>query len=340
MTWLNPDWFLWLLLIPFGALIYILRSLQREKNLSLWFDRQKFFLTGRRSLWIRHLKTALAFSALTLFILALARPQTEGEKTKKESAGIQIVLAVDVSRSMTAEDIYPNRLEFLKKELSRFLNMSGGDQAALAAFSGSALLISPFTTDLSLINVYLDDLSPDFLSAQGTDFNKLFKVINRIFKNVSENTKKRIVRAAIIASDGEDHASGWKSGIKLLKDQGVRVFTLSVGTKEGGVIPLKNAKGEVVEYKKDSSGKVVISRLKSKSLKQIASKARGGYYHLSYSGRAIEKLRKDLDRLKKTVFETGEFYTKKELFQWFLAVGLILALLELLLIEWRQTNKT
>ena len=339
MTWLHPEWFFWLLLLPFGALIYIFRHRQRIQNLKQWLGRQRFFLTSSLSPWLRHIKIGLSFIVLALFILALARPQKEGAKVSRESAGIQIVLAVDVSRSMMAEDILPSRLEFLKKELSHLLDISAGDQVALMAFSGSALLISPFTGDLSLIKVYLEDLSPDYLSTQGTDFKRVLKVAQRVFENVEKQTKKKIVRVLLIASDGEDHAQKWKYALKSLTDKGIRIFSLSVGTQEGGVIPLKNTKGEILEYKKDSSGKVVVSQVQPKTLKQLANEGRGAYYHLSYSGQVMKQLRADMDQLKKTVFETGITRKKRELFQWFLAVGLILALVELLLSEWRSRKE-
>ena len=336
MTWLHPEWFFWLSFLPFGVLVYIFRHRQRVQNLKKWLGRQRFFLTSSLSPWLRHIKIGLSFVALTLFILALARPQMEGAKVSRESAGIQVILAVDVSHSMMAEDVRPSRLEFLKKELSHFLDLSAGDQVALMAFSGSALLVSPFTGDLSLIKVYLEDMSPDYLSTQGTDFKRVIKVARKVFENVEKKTKKQIVRALLIASDGEDHAQKWGSALKALTDKGVRVFALSVGTKEGGVIPLKNSRGDVLEYKKDSSGKVVVSQVQTKILKQLADKGRGAYYHLSYSGQVMKKLRNDMDQLKKTVFQTGMTHRKRELFQWFLALGLILAWIELLLSEWRR----
>ncbi|MCY4512480.1 MAG: VWA domain-containing protein [Bdellovibrionales bacterium] len=335
MNWLHPEWFFWLSLLPFGVLIYIFRHRQRLQNLQKWLGRQKVFLTSSLSPRIRHLKMTLSFMALAFFILALARPQGEGEKVSRKSAGVQIILAVDVSRSMMAEDVRPSRLEFLKKELSHLLDISAGDQVALMAFSGSALLISPFTGDLSLIKVYLEDLSPDYLSSQGTNFRSVLKVAQKIFVNIEKKTKKQTVRVLLIASDGEDHVQKWKSALKSLTEKGVRIFTLSVGTKEGGVIPVKNARGEILEYKKDSSGKVVTSKVQPKILKQLAGKGQGAYYHLSYSGQAMKQLRSDMYQLKKTIVETEKTHKRKELFQWFLALGLILAFIELLLNEWR-----
>ena len=188
--------------------------------------------------------------------------------------------------------------------------------------------------------MYLEDLSPDYLSAQGTNFKGILKVAQKVFGSVEKRAKKKIVRALLIASDGEDHARKWGSALKSLTDKGVRIFALSVGTKEGGVIPLKNAGGDVLEYKKDSSGKVVVSRVQTKTLKQLADKGRGAYYHLSYSGQVMKRLRSDMDQLKKTVFQTGMVHRKRELFQWFLALGLILALLELLLSERRRAANT
>ena len=339
MIWFHPEWFFWLSFLPFGVLIYVIRYRWRTRNLKKWLGRQRFFLTSSLSPGLRHIKTGLSFAALALFILALARPQVEGAKVSRESAGIQVLLAVDVSHSMMAEDVRPGRLEFLKKELSRFLDLSAGDQAALMVFSGSALLISPFTGDLSLIKVYLEDLSPDYLSTRGTSFKRVLRVAKKVFENVETKTKKRMVRALLIASDGEDHTQKWEGALKALTDMGVRIFALSVGTKEGGVIPLKNARGDVLEYKKDFSGKVVVSRVQTKILKQLADKGRGAYYHLSYSDPVMKKLRSDMDQLKKTVFQTGMIHTKRELFQWFLALGLILAWIELLLSEWRRAAR-
>ena len=336
MTWLHPEWFFWLSFLPFAVLIYIFRHRWRARNLQKWLGRQRIFLTSSLAPGFRHIKIGLSFIALTLFILALARPQMEGAKVTRESAGIQVILAVDVSHSMMAEDVLPSRLEFLKKELSHFLDLSAGDQIALMAFSGSALLISPFTGDVSLIKVYLEDLSPDYLSAQGTDFNRVLKEARKIFESVEKRAKKQTVHALLIASDGEDHAQNWGSALKALTDKGVHIFTLSVGTKEGGVIPFKNAAGDVLEYKKDFSGKVVVSQTQTKTLKQLADKGRGAYYHLSYSGQVMRKLRSDMDQLKKTVFQTGMIHKKRELFQWFLALGLILAWFELLLSERRR----
>ena len=335
MNWLHPEWFFWLSFLPFGVLIYIFRHRQRLQNLQKWFGRQKVFLTSSLSPGIRHLKMTLSFMALALFILALARPQGKGEKVTRKSAGVQVILAVDVSRSMMAEDVRPSRLEFLKKELSHLLDLSAGDQVALMAFSGSALLISPFTGDLSLIKVYLEDLSPDYLSSQGTNFKSVLKVSQTVFENIEKKTEAQAVRVLLIVSDGEDHVQKWKSALKDLTAKGVRIFTLSVGTKEGGVIPVKNARGEILEYKKDSSGKIVTSQVQPKILKQLADKGQGAYYHLSYSGQVMKQLRGDMDQLKKTIFETEMTHKKRELFQWFLALGLILAFIELLLSEWR-----
>ena len=337
MAWLNPDVFFWLLFLPFGALLYVIRHLKRERVLRDLLGRQKLFLTASLSLWIRHLKTGLCLFVLALMILALARPVGEGERETRKSAGVRMILAVDVSHSMTAEDVYPNRLAFLKKELSRLLDLSAGDQTALMAFSGSAVLISPFTADLSLVKVYLDDLSPEYLSQRGTSFKQTLWRARKIFQGVaSQEEEEKPVQVLIVASDGEDHIQNWKKSVQPLRDLGVHIFTLSVGTKEGGVLPVRNREGDIMEYKKDSSGKAVVSRVYPKALKQLASKGRGAYYHLSYSGGTVERLRGDLDRLKKTVFKTGSFHKKKELFQWFLIPAWILGLTELLLSEWRR----
>ena len=262
--------------------------------------------------------------------MALARPQGIGEKIDLPSRGISILLLVDVSNSMLAEDIRPSRLEFLKKELIRFLELSSGDQMALAFFANSSILASPFTHDLSAVRSYLEDLSADYLSNQGTNFKRAFQLSVQTFEKLKQ--KDSAVKAVVLASDGEAHSRQTQKAIKSLISQAeLRVFTLSVGTKKGGVIPVRDYKGNIKEYKKDSGAQLVISRLNPESLKKIAKWGKGSYYHLSYGGQSIEKLREDLDSLEKSEFEENKLVKKKEYYQWFLLLAFFLALFELLL---------
>ena len=339
MTFVHGDYLLWLFLVLFSIVIYIIRHYHREKKLKQWFGLQKKFLIQKISYKSRHLKQLLVCLALSLFILALARPQTVGDKRELQSLGIQIILAVDVSRSMLTEDVKPSRLGFLKKEMSLLLDSLSGHQISLMAFSSSAVRITPFTNDISLVKRYLRDLSPDYLSSQGTDFKSIFSLAEKTFQGVKVRRNQKSLRAILIASDGEDHGTATNEAFKKMIQEGVRIFTLAFGTKEGGAIPVKNDQGEVLEYKKDSAGRVVVSQLQTQTLKQLSQKGNGAYYHVTYSSNALKKMQKDLNQLEKTFFQSGSFYKKREWFQWFLFFGLVLALVELAISDRKKKRK-
>lgn len=318
-------------ILVFLTLIYILRVRLRDKTLEKWLGERKNFLRGLVSDKKRHLKFALQILALLFFIVALARPQILGEKVNLEQAGVYVALMTDVSQSMLAEDIKPHRLSLMKQTLSQFIDLSLGDQFALVAFASSAVLISPFTSDGQAIKSYLQDLNPDYFSHKGTHFARALHVVGQAFQGVQPKKHQAFVKVIVIASDGEDHSSPYREEIKKLVEQGVRVFTLSFGTQKGGVIPVKNNQEKVVEYKKDIQGNLVVSQLKSQDLKKMAQKGKGAYYHVTHGDQSVEKLRKQVDQLEKTIFETSSFVKKKEIYQYFLILGLILAWLEWIL---------
>ena len=330
MFFKNPDTFYLLFLLLFVALIYIFRSWLRKKQLKKWLGKNKTSLRFSISPTKRNIKIFLQLLVMFFLILALVRPQGVGEKIDLPRRGGYILLLVDISNSMLVEDILPNRLSFVKKELSRLLNLSSGDQFALAFFANSSVLASPFTNDLSAVKSYIDDLSVDYLTNQGTNFERAFQLSAELFKKAEQ--KNSIVKALVVASDGEDHSGNTQKIIKsLVRDEDLKVFSLSVGTEKGGVIPIKDYRGNIKEYKKDIRGNLVISRLNPISLKNFANWGKGSYYHLSYGSQAIEKLRKDLDTLKKSEFEKNKLVKKEEYYQWFLLIAFFLALFELLL---------
>ena len=251
-----------------------------------------------------------------------------------------MILAVDISQSMLTEDVKPNRLAFIKKELSHLIDSLQGNQIALIAFAGTSILISPFTNDLSALKLYLNDLSPDYLSRTGTDFGLLFSKTQEVFKRLKSKKNQSVAKVLVIASDGEDHSRDINNKIKKIIKDDIRVFTLSVGTKEGSIIPIKDNKGRVIEYKQDAKQKVVVSRLNPDTLKNFARLAKGAYYHADYGKDVVLSLKKDLEKLEKTVFEQSSIVQKKEYYQWFLFIGLFLALLELFLGDRRRAVKT
>lgn len=338
MEFFNKNALFLLLLLPLFLLLYISRSRNRTKKLHRILGKNKSFLTDSKSTAPRSVKFFFSLCAIAFFVFALARPQWIGEKSEERKEGLYMVLAVDISGSMLAEDIKPSRLVFMKRELSRFLDLSEGDKIAVVAFAGEAILISPFTTDYSIVKLYLNDLSPSYLSAKGSNFRRLFAQIERAFQGL-KSKKESAAKIVVLASDGEDHDAISPSSLYNLTKQGIRFFTLSFGTKEGGVIPIRDKDRKIVSYKRNAKNEVVVTKLKAKTLKKIAGITKGAYYHVNYGGKAIDTLRADIDELEKTVFQKQSTQSKNELYQWFVALGLFLALLELLLSEIKSAKR-
>lgn len=322
----------WLFLLPFLIIIYFIRIRIRERKVKKWIGPQSDFLLSPISKTKRHLKIIFSLLTLTLIIIALARPQKEGKTSDIQSQGIYMLLLVDASNSMLAEDVKPNRLTLMKQEVSRLIDLSSGDQMALGLFANSAILTTPFTKDFSVLKLYLQNISTNYLTNQGTNFVSAFRLSEKTFKKIKESERAKAVKVLVIASDGESPSQEYKNAIQgLINKQSVRVFTLSFGTKKGGVIPLKDYKGQVKSYKKNSKGNLVVTRLQEKSLKNFARWGKGSYYHVSYGSNSIEQLRQDLDQLKKSAFETKKHIELEEVYQWFLILAFLIALTELFL---------
>ena len=339
MSFYNVHFLYWLWILLFLILIYILQLNIRKKKIKKWLGPQNKFLRSSISEQKRSLKTILKLCTLFLLFIAIARPQGLGEKMEMQNKGVYILLLIDASNSMLAEDIKPNRLSFMKKEISRLINLSPKDQFALGVFAHSAFLATPFTKDLSAVKSYLEDLSTDHLTNQGTNFERAFQLGDKVFEKIKEDKNEQSVKVIIVASDGEDHSKKTKTTIKnLVLEKDIRVFTLSFGTRAGGVIPIKDYKGQVKEYKKDMHGNVVVTQLKEKSLQNFAQWGKGSYYHVNYGGTAIHRLRQDLNRLEKTLLEKASYIKKKELYQWFLVLAFFLAFIELILTDRSYKN--
>lgn len=292
------------------------------------------FLTRSLAPKKRTLKIWLQCLALLFFILALARPQSGEGRQKAKSEGLEIMLVVDVSNSMLAEDVRPSRMELAQKELSRFVDSLGGDKVGIVAFAGSAILLSPMTNDKGALKMYLESLSPSAVSSQGTDFKKaLDEAYQALNRGGTEGEASGVTRVIIVASDGEDNEKGGLDVAKKISDEGVRIFTLGFGTEAGGQIPVRDDHGNLVGYKKDRSGQTVVSRSTGEALKALAEAGQGTYQHVTFGGDAVQNLRASIDQLQRAQFDTMEVSHYNEHYQSFLLIGLVLAFLELLLGE-------
>ena len=266
----------------------------------------------------------LAFGCLTI---AMVNPKigTKLETVKRQ--GVDIVFAVDVSKSMLAEDIAPNRLEKSKQLVTQIVNNLASDRIGIIAYAGKAFPQLPITTDYAAAKMFLQSMNTDMLSSQGTAINEAIQLA-RTYYDDEEQTN----RVLIIISDGEDHSDVALDVAEAASEEGIKIFTIGVGNVKGAPIPIKR-NGIVLNYKKDNAGETVITKLNEDTLKDIASEANGEYINGTNTNEVVEAIRDILNRMDKKEFEAKEFAEYKDQFQWFLALGIFFLLIDIFLLE-------
>lgn len=336
----NPAAFFWLWLIPLLWVVsWALARVQAQRLRKGMGTRMVPFLTRSVSISKRRWKLICQSGVIAFLVLALARPQMGESKQEVRSEGVEIILAVDVSESMMAEDVKPNRLEQAKVELSRLIDLMPGNKTGVMAFAGSAALLSPLTNDPAAVKMYLESLSPASVSSQGTCFECALRAAKDAFERggVAADDSVRVTRVVLIASDGEDNEPGALAAAKELAQQGTRIFTVAYGTEKGGTIPVRDGMGYLRGYKKDRSGQTVLSQVHGDALRELASAGQGTFTFASFGGDHVRHLVEDLDQLEKSQFESSVATQYDEKFQIFLLMAVLLAMVELLLGERRSS---
>ena len=257
---------IWILIIIFVIFYYLFK--QKIKKMTKYLGVKTFnFLTQNTSFKRKKIKLFIRFLVLFFMTLALARPQSGEKKTNVKSEGIELVILFDVSRSMLAEDIRPSRLQMAKKEVMKLINQSGSNKVGIIAFAGSGILLSPMTSDKSAISMYLDSLSTDTVSTQGTEFKSALLTAEDALKRGGTDKEESVVtQAIIVVSDGEDNEPGALSVAEKLVEKGIHIFALGFGTEEGAKIPVKDKYGNTKTYYRDKSGKPVVTKTKGTCL--------------------------------------------------------------------------
>ena len=278
----------------------------------------------------RFLKQAIVLLALASLVVALANPQmgTRVEEIKRE--GIDLFVALDVSLSMKAEDIKPNRLEKAKRDVSNLLNRLAGDRVGLIVFAGDAYVQFPLTADYSAADLFIAAVDVESVPRPGTMIGSAIEKALASFK-AEDPTQKAI----IIASDGENTEGDIKGAVEKALEAGVKVYTVGTGTPEGGPIPLYNAAGVRTDFKRDMSGKVVLTRLEETTLEQIAAATGGSYRRATSGGDEVDEVFQELAALEKTEFGVKQITGYESLYQYPLGLALLLLFLEFMLSERR-----
>jgi Ca-activated chloride channel family protein len=273
------------------------------------------------------LKFVVLILALASLIMALVNPKmgTKMETIKRE--GIDIVFAVDVSKSMLAEDVAPSRLEKTKQLVSQIINQLGNDRIGIVAYAGSAFPVLPITTDYGVAKMFLQSMNTNMVSSQGTSLDEAINLSGTFFDKSNKTSK-----LVILISDGEDHSEGAEDAAAEANKMGMKIITIGVGTPKGGPIPLKQ-NGVVQSFKRDQNNEVVITKLNAESLEAIAKATKGMYINGNQTKAVLEKIKKALDTIQKTEFEATQMANYQSQFQWFIGLSILLLVLDLFLLE-------
>lgn len=261
-------------------------------------------------------------------ILALANPQFGSKLEEVKREGIDIMIAIDLSNSMLAEDLPPNRLERAKQSISRMIDRLEGDRIGLVVFAGDAYVQLPITTDYSAAKLFLSTINTEIVPTQGTAIGKAIDLCINSFD--FENGQSKSI---IIITDGENHED---DAIKKAKDankKGVVVHTIGMGSEQGGPIPLKNNRGQIKSYQKDKQGETVITKLNESMLKQIATSGNGSYIRANSTRSGLDALFNEINKMEKNKIDSKVFTDYKDRFQWLLGFSIILLVIEMLLLE-------
>lgn len=318
--------------IPIIALLFLFNFYWKTKKQREFGDLELVKkLSPEKSSFKSILKMAVLLFGLVGLIMGLVNPKigTKLETVKRE--GIDVVFAIDVSKSMLAEDVAPNRLDKSKQLVSQIINQLGSDRIGIVAYAGSAFPILPITTDYGVAKMYLQSMNTDMVSSQGTSLEEAIKLSTNYFDK-GNATNKLIV----LISDGEDHSEGFEGAIEEAKKVKAKIITIGVGTEKGGPIPLKR-NGIVENFKRDRNDEVVITKLNTVALKQIGKETKGGYIYGGNTKEVLAYIKNALDNIEKTEFETTQVADYQSQFQWFLGFAFLLLFLDIFLLE-RKTN--
>jgi Ca-activated chloride channel family protein len=321
-----------LLIVPILVLLFLFNQYWKRKKQREFGDLEMIQkLSPEKSVFKSVLKFTVLILAFGFLVIGLVNPKigTKSETVKRE--GIDIVFAVDVSKSMLCEDVAPSRLEKSKQIVSQIINQLVGDRIGIVAYAGSAFPVLPITTDYGVAKMFLQSMNPSMVSSQGTSLDDAIKLSSTYFGD-----DKKTSKLLILISDGEDHSEGASDAAEEANKLGLKIITIGVGTAKGGPIPLKE-NGRVLSFKRDQNNAVVVTKLNEESLKVISKNTKGGYVNGNNTKEVLEYVKNALDNIEKTEFEAQQFTDYNSQFQWFLGIAFFLLLLDVFFLE-RKTK--
>lgn len=329
MIWTTPG-FLWGLLVPLAWAVLVATGFRWKRRVGAAIGDPAVIgrLSDPRSGRFQRVKALLTVAAGTLLVLALAGPRWGQSFQEVQRRGIDVIIAVDVSASMLAEDIKPNRLTQAKRELRLVIDGLEGDRVGLVAFAGAAFLQCPLTLDYGAARTLLDLIAPDLIPKPGTS---LAEAIQKACDAFPAGTRKH--KALVLLTDGEDHSGALEAAVSRAAEEGVRIFAIGFGSAQGEPIPLRDESGNVTGYKKDASGQTVVSKLDEASLRDMAAKTHGLYFPSTQGEVEVSKILDNIKNMEKKSLDSRVYGQTENHFRWPLGFALLLLLVEFLFPE-------
>jgi Ca-activated chloride channel family protein len=337
MEWLNPQYFWTIVLIPLVVALFVLAAFRRRQLAERFGNRSTIerlasSISPRRRRW----KAALKTLGIALVVLALIGPRFGTRLKEVTREGIDLVIALDVSASMMAQDVAPNRLDRARNEIKNLLGDMDGDRIALVTFAGDAFIQCPLTTDYGALRLFLDVADPSLIPTPGTDFGAALKMALQAFKAPTGTPDgESRTRAILFVSDGENHIADLESILQDAREEGVVVYAAGVGETDGVLIPVYR-NGRRVDWKKDRTGAVVSTKLEEAVLQDLARE--GSYFRIARTSSSLPRITSALDQLDQTIFGQEEFEEYEERFQWPLLLGLLILFVEWMIPERKRPD--
>ena len=324
MKFASPEYLYLLILLPLLLAVYIYSNYRRNRNLRLYGDVQLLkSLMPDVSVYRPSIKFWLSFAALALIVVALARPQFGSKKETITRQGIEAVIALDISNSMMAEDIAPNRLEKAKKIISRLIDKFENDKVGLIVFAGDAFVQLPITNDFISAKMFLETISPALISRQGTDIGGAISLAMKSFTNT-----EGVGKAIILITDGENHEGGAEEAAKMAADKGMNVYVLGIGSLEGAPIPADSSN----DYRRDKEGNVVVTKLNEQMAQTVAQAGNGAYIRVDNTNNAQKILESEVNKLAKADVTTEVYTEFNEQFEFIAWIAFILLVIEAIIL--------
>jgi len=321
----EPEYLFLLLVIPVLTLIFVFYRIQKQRNIKKFGDPELLKdLMPNVSVVRPTVKFVIQMVALALLVIVLARPQfgTKTEEVKRQ--GIEVMIALDISNSMMAQDVLPNRLEKSKRILSQLIDNMNNDKIGLVVFAGDAFTQLPITVDYVSAKMFLNSISPKLIARQGTAIGSAIDLAIKSFPAKSNASK-----AIILITDGENHEDNAVEAARLARDKDIVVHVIGMGRPEGAPIPIDGT----MSFWKDRQDNVVVSKLNEEMCNEIARAGRGVYVRADNTNTALRTIARELDQLTKTDISSTSFSSFNEQFQSFAIIALILLLMDIFMLE-------